>query len=198
MLRCHIWELLGVKRLFSLSLSFFSFSGLQQAHFWATSNWHINFGSRIRHLALAAVPQVSCMYDIGCCSTIFCGLLSFSVHHIFCWFPFDVFRFWFDFVRYFLSVYVFRSSFSSCTLSSSRVFQLFLFPILYDHFCLSSFLNGKSLNVPSLLLCFTVSIKYISLRFLYTYISYVHVTEWTRISYIPRCKLINALYIYIC
>lgn len=198
MLRCHIWVLLGVKRLFSLSLSFFSFSGLQQAHFWATSNWHINFGSRIRHLALAAVPQVSCMYDIGCCSTFFCGLLSFSVHHLFL----------------LVSVWCFSVLVWFRTLFSFRIRLSFFFLFLYFVFftCLSvvslsdtlrsflfvSFLNGKSLNVPSLLLCFTVSIKYISLRFLYTYISYVHVTEWTRISYIPRCKLINALYIYIC
>ncbi|XP_064556021.1 uncharacterized protein DDB_G0283357-like isoform X3 [Drosophila montana] len=30
-----------------------------QAHLWAISNWHINFGFPIRHLALAAAPQTA-------------------------------------------------------------------------------------------------------------------------------------------
>lgn len=155
---------------FFLFLFLFSFSGLQQAHFWATSNWHINFGSRIRHLALAAVPQVSCMYDIGCCSTIFCGLLSFPstifVVSVWC-FSVSV---WFHSLFFPYTSFVLLSSLPVlCLLHVSFSCLSFrYFTIIFV-----CFLSKRQVSkCTQSLALFYSSIKYISLRFLYTYISY--------------------------
>lgn len=190
MLRCHIWVLLGVKRLFSLSFSLFCpaaspFLGhFKLAHqFWfsypppgagggSSSELHVRHWVLQYHFLWSLIffrpPFLLFPFDV-----FGSGLISFAIF----------FRIRFSFSFLFL-YFVFFTCLSVVSLSDT----------LRSFVC---FLSKRQVSkCTQSLALFYSSIKYISLRFLYTYISYVHVTEWTRISYIPRCKLINALYIY--
>lgn len=157
MLRCHIWVLLGVKRLFSLSLSFSLFLACSKPIFGP-----LQTGTSILVLVSATWRWRRFLKWVAC-TTLGVAVPFFVVSYLFrppfLLFPFDVFWFRFDFIRCFFRI---RLSFS---------FLLFLYFVFFT--CLSvvslsdtlrsflfvSFLNGKSLNVPSLLLCFTVQLS---------------------------------------
>lgn len=202
MLCCYCWVLLVVKRLFH-SLSIFVFFSLSLPLFFLPYSKPIfgplQTGTSILVLVSATWRWRRFLKWVACTTlgvaVHFCGLLSFF-RLTFLLFPLMFFSF--CSVFWFISVYVFCFFFSSCTMSfgcfSFRYLTIFLFLVFGLFFSLSK--RQASLNVPSLLLCFTVRLSIYSIYFL-AFLVYVHcmyvytyVTEWTRISCIPRCKLI--------